>query len=116
VSGPRPRPTPDSPGWFASDPNRACAGGDTDLFYPPDEYPQSGRRPNYRTALTTCGRCPTRIKLACLRYAVVHKEQGVWGGSTDKDRDRLRQLLALRAGTAAASRQAKAAGGQEAAA
>jgi WhiB family redox-sensing transcriptional regulator len=57
----------------------ACRGRDTDAFYvskdvlhPPDEIRE------------VCESCPVRAD--CLFEALVHREQGVWGGTTERQR------------------------------
>lgn len=38
-----------------------------------------------------CNRCV--VKLNCLAFAIVHNEEGVWGGTTDSQRKRLNPLV-----------------------
>lgn len=40
-------------------------------------------------AKAVCRPCPER--LPCLRWALAHREHGVWGGTTDEERHRIRQ-------------------------
>jgi hypothetical protein len=62
----------------------ACRGMDSDLFY---VHKESLRPPE--TLLKVCESCPVRA--ACLLEALIHREQGVWGGTTEKQRQLLRR-------------------------
>jgi WhiB family redox-sensing transcriptional regulator len=58
----------------------ACAGYEfPEAFFPGRE---EGADP---TVLAFCKRCPVRAE--CLQYALDNGEHGVWGGTTDKQRD-----------------------------
>jgi len=60
-----------------------CAQVDPELF-----YPESGA-PN-RDAKRVCGRCEVRAE--CLAYALANRERfGVWGGTTERERRRMRR-------------------------
>jgi len=53
-------------------------------------YPGSSRveRKEARDAMRTCMVCP--VRLACLQWAVEHKEYyGIWGGTTESERRRM---------------------------
>jgi len=64
----------------------ACAGvADPDAFFP---EPEDWATPRPWGALALCGVCPVRAR--CLAYAVDAGEQGIWGGTTDTDRDLLK--------------------------
>ena len=68
------------PGWMA---DGLCAQVDPELF-----YPESGA-PN-RDAKRICAGCEVRAE--CLAYALAHRERfGVWGGTTERERRRLRR-------------------------
>jgi len=68
------------PEWMAAG---LCAEVDPDLF-----YPESGA-PN-RDAKRICAGCDVRAK--CLAYALAHRERfGVWGGTTERERRRMRR-------------------------
>lgn len=59
----------------------ACAKArDADQFFP------GGGRPSNRSK-KFCGECPVRDE--CLDWALVHEEEGIWGGLTEKERERL---------------------------
>lgn len=60
----------------------ACQNMDTDIFFP------EGRNSTEIQAKTVCASCP--IIDSCLTWAVDMREEGVWGGSTTKERKHLR--------------------------
>jgi hypothetical protein len=63
----------------------AACKGLPDTFYPESRLFTG---PDYRPALAICATCPVRSP--CLRYAVRHGlHDGVWGGTTPEQRDRL---------------------------
>lgn len=72
------------PTWY----DRAgCAGMDTELFYPSGTTglaADQGER-----ARTICVSCPVRTE--CRTWAIEHGEQGVWGGTNEEDRTRIRR-------------------------
>jgi hypothetical protein len=41
-----------------------------------------------RTAKEICKECPVRMK--CLEVAIANSEVGIWGGTTDEDRNKIR--------------------------
>lgn len=65
--------------WMA---DALCAQVDAELF-----FPEVGG--STREAKAICAKCPVRAR--CLAYALEHRERGVWGGTSDGDRERLRQ-------------------------
>lgn len=71
-----------------------CIGQPDEFFFPKKGRP--GLEPPYREI---CNTCP--VQRECLNYAVVHKEWGIWGGTTDKEREaitvEIRQLLTQQA-------------------
>ena len=69
----------------------ACAGMDTDLFFPRENIGGpargrgvSGEKDRMRQAMQACQRCPVRQE--CLMFAIEHNEWGVWGGMDTADR------------------------------
>ncbi|MEZ5380859.1 MAG: WhiB family transcriptional regulator [Microthrixaceae bacterium] len=59
----------------------SCAGLDSAIFYPPSDDEAS-------RAKAVCAECPVRID--CLEFAVtVREKDGVWGGFTAIERQRL---------------------------
>lgn len=65
-------------------PDAKCHGTDTALF-----YPEVGDHRTVAAAIAICNTCPA--KTPCLDHAVTHREQGIWGGTTAKQRSRLRR-------------------------
>lgn len=60
----------------------ACRGADTELF-----YPLTGGA-GVSTALALCGNCP--VWDDCLTTALKRAERGIWGGTTEEQRRRIR--------------------------
>jgi len=59
--------------------------GMTDLF-----YPARGDNEGLNAAKAVCERCP--VKAPCLEFAMVFEEtEGVWGGTSGRDRRALRK-------------------------
>jgi WhiB family redox-sensing transcriptional regulator len=65
----------------------ACLGVDPELF-----FPRKGENNQLAEAKSICARCVVRDD--CLEYALVHREKfGVWGGTSERERRRLRVPL-----------------------
>jgi WhiB family redox-sensing transcriptional regulator len=65
----------------------SCLGCDADLFYP-------ARGESCREAKAVCAGCPVRVE--CLAYALATGEKlGIWGGTSERERRRLRQRRRL---------------------
>lgn len=62
----------------------ACAGMDPTMFHP-------HRGEDTRPAEAVCARCP--VTRPCLEWALRHREPGVWGGTTEVGRKRIRRRL-----------------------
>jgi len=60
----------------------ACVGADSDMFFPISEE-EAG------PAKAVCGTCPVRDE--CLEWALAAREEGIWGGLTERERLRLRR-------------------------
>ncbi|GAB3671266.1 WhiB family transcriptional regulator [Saccharopolyspora tripterygii] len=60
-----------------------CAETDPEVF-----FPETGRVDLARQAIEICDRCPVRD--ACLELAVRDGEWGIWGGTTEKRRRKIR--------------------------
>ena len=58
-----------------------CAGTDPESF-----YPHRGQRA--AAAIRVCRRCP--VLAECLESALEQREEGVWGGTTERQRQRIR--------------------------
>ena len=67
----------------------ACQGIDTELFF--EDIPDA--RSYKRFVLKVCLECP--VKTECLNYAVKYNLDGVWGGTSKRERIRLRKKLSL---------------------
>lgn len=62
----------------------ACRGSSVDFF------PTNGHHLLSRDAKEVCNICP--VQLECLDYALSHRiEHGVWGGTDEVDRRRIRK-------------------------
>ena len=60
---------------------RACSVTELHLFFSLDPKDE-------RKAKNICADCP--VKEPCLEFAMRHDERGVWGGTNDRQRNRLR--------------------------
>lgn len=78
----------------------SCIGKPTEWWYPLiGENDSVGRRKGWSTelnastkkALEVCSTCP--VKLQCLRYSLEWEPFGIWGGMTERQRQRLRLEL-----------------------
>lgn len=58
----------------------ACAGLDTDLFYPEGKEGYD----NLDVLKRVCAECP--IKAECLEWALHYERHGFWGGTSEHDR------------------------------
>jgi WhiB family redox-sensing transcriptional regulator len=65
----------------------ACAGMDTELFFPRTEGAKGSERVN--KARETCRRCPVRRD--CLDYAIETDRWGIWGGMDTAERKKYAQ-------------------------
>jgi WhiB family transcriptional regulator, redox-sensing transcriptional regulator len=64
----------------------ACRGLDPDLF-----YPERGADP--KPAQRICADCPVREE--CLDYAMERREIGIWGGTSEQERRRMKRRRRL---------------------
>ena len=61
----------------------ACRGLDVEAFYPVTEDEADAAE-----AKAVCAVCP--VRQACLEHALAHRErEGVWGGTTERERRRI---------------------------
>ena len=66
----------------------ACTEVDPEIFFPE-------RGGSSKAARSVCSQCSVRMQ--CLEYALNNKEQfGIWGGTSERERRRLRKERALR--------------------
>ncbi len=79
---------------FILDGDPECANVDPELFFPQEieagNYKVVSKYQNLAAAKAICSSCP--LKLQCLEYAMKNYEVGVWGGTTEHQRDELRKL------------------------
>lgn len=67
--------------------NGACTGTDPEIFYPI-------RGESSREAKEICAQCNAQD--ACLNHALVNNERfGIWGGTSERDRRRLKRSMVL---------------------
>lgn len=78
-----------------------CAQTDPDLFMPIDYVVQDDTRTHRysyiseRSAKAICDECP--YKKMCFEYAVTTEGiQGIWGGTNENERKKLRKTLGIR--------------------
>lgn len=65
-----------------------CTEVDPEIFFPE-------RGGSSKAARAVCADCP--VKMECLEYALNNKEQfGIWGGTSERERRRLRRERAAR--------------------
>ncbi len=74
--------------WISRDwrDRAACHGTQNPAFYSDDATEQA------KAAREVCSSCP--VRRSCLASALLHDEQGVWGGTTEADRERITSKLA----------------------
>lgn len=72
--------------------NATCREYDPELFFPAGETGIHVLQA--REAKAVCRRCP--VMETCLNWAMETRQQGVWGGTTETDRDSLRRRAARR--------------------
>jgi WhiB family transcriptional regulator, redox-sensing transcriptional regulator len=61
-----------------------CLEVDPEIFFPE-------RGGSSKAARAVCSQCEVRIE--CLRYALANREQfGIWGGTSERERRKLRKL------------------------
>jgi hypothetical protein len=89
---------------FTLDATPACATADPDLFFRTDQALATAQ------AKAICLECPLRYP--CLKYALAHRVDGVWGGTTGEQRAAIgarpkapRELGLKPCGTTAAARR-----------
>ena len=73
------------PDWRAA----ACKSADPELFFPASPRQTAA-------AKRICGSCPVRD--ACLGWALDNAREGIWGGMTEDERNKLRRLRRIGTG------------------
>lgn len=78
---------------FDNFPNFSDKGEPVCLHYPPDMFFADSEGPSFlhitNVACRVCIGCP--YQMDCLTYAVENNLEGVWGGSTEHERRRMRE-------------------------
>ena len=74
----------DHPKWMT---DGACRDMNPDLWFP-------SRGEDWSTPKAICATC--RVRLLCKEYAIEHRERGVWGGTSEKERRDIRRQRAQR--------------------
>lgn len=69
-------------GWVSE---ARCVKADPELFYPISKNDPEAAR----TIESYCSRCP--VEGDCLGYALARGEQGIWGGTTEEQRQAIRR-------------------------
>jgi len=71
---------------FLGDLVPVCSQTDPEIF-----FPELGRgaTPETRLAKAICSECPVVVK--CLQFALDNGELGIWGGTTNDDRRRIKR-------------------------
>lgn len=72
------------------DGSQLCASEDPDLFFPEDAKQRSINIP---VARKICSRC--QFHDTCLTYALAHDVDGIWAGTTERERKAMRKQLNL---------------------
>lgn len=76
-----------------------CASTDPEIFYAEEIYvpgkvmPIGSKYAYESQAKSICHECPLINK--CLEFALDNYEMGIWGGTTERDRQRLRSRLGI---------------------
>jgi WhiB family redox-sensing transcriptional regulator len=60
----------------------ACKGLDPAIFFPPEEKDEA-------LAKAICATCPVRSE--CLEWAMATNQEGIWGGTNETERRRLKR-------------------------
>lgn len=67
-----------------------CVGRDPDLFFPEATY----NRAEVKTAKDICAVCLVRAQ--CMDYALRNDEVGIWGGTTERERKKIKNRYVRR--------------------
>jgi len=78
---------------FIFEDTASCSNTDPELFFPREhEYSHGKVRSTYKNlteAKKICDSCPLKVK--CLEYALKNAEYGIWGGTTEEQRQYIRR-------------------------
>lgn len=64
-------------------PRAACKTAPGEIFFPDDQRHDE----NLKAAKVYCNMCP--VQPQCLDYALTRNELGIWGGTTEPERNRI---------------------------
>lgn len=64
-----------------------CRSEDPELFFPVGQGAEAAEQE--RAAMAVCRPCPVRLE--CLAWALTVHEAGVWGGTSEAERRRIRR-------------------------
>jgi WhiB family redox-sensing transcriptional regulator len=67
-----------------------CKRYQPEVFYSPDGERGAPKARREAAAKAICSRC--KVVDACLQWALDQREEGIWGGTTDKERKRMLQI------------------------
>jgi WhiB family redox-sensing transcriptional regulator len=81
-----PSPNTDPNEWMQ---DAACKKMEPSLFYPSDELTPRQIRDGISTAKMICQSCP--VVMECLETAIETFERGVWGGTSESERELIRR-------------------------
>lgn len=73
-------------------PAAACRPYRTDLWFPL-EHDRDGRLEIDERAAALCASCP--VQTECLDYALRHNVEGIWAGTTPRERKKLRRYAGI---------------------
>ncbi len=80
--------------WFF-DGSQPCTMLSTEAFYPDDEDPVVKMRKTQKAKEALKPLCDScALSAPCLEWAIVNNEYGIWAGTTEADRKRLRRKTA----------------------
>jgi WhiB family redox-sensing transcriptional regulator len=69
---------------MSDQPRPACIGVDPEVFFPFESQAADVAR-----AKAVCARCP--LATDCLEVALGHRAEGIWGGTTTAEREKIRR-------------------------
>lgn len=80
----------------------SCKGHDPKIWYPSAARTNDGTyarrqreaKQTMRTAKNICSTCP--VLEQCIGYALHYESHGIWGGTTEAERDKLRRELKVK--------------------
>jgi len=73
---------------FTGKGNPTCAEVDPEIFFPERGAVTNGAL-SIKAAKSLCQTCPYTFE--CLEWALSHSEMGIWGGTTERERRRLKR-------------------------